>query len=495
MTTDTLDLPEITDVAPEKADAPALPADLKRVDLQAVALAQFGDWRGDVAAARKNLSTLALDLSIPARIADAKTLRHRIINTPRAEVRKVATALKSKLTAVSKAVGAEMDAAVAAYDEAESLITPQIEAAEQRIEDERIAREKAEAERLQALRATVDATLKSWMDRCDADGMTSERVALGISALGELAMPPELADVSAYWAERLTATRAHMERRKLALAQEELEAAQAKMRAEQERVAGIQRRIAEIQAAATGHERATAADLAEARAIVAALDVSDGLYQEFTALAAAAKAGTLAALDGLHAAAVEREARAAAAAAEAIRVDNERRAEVERVLSIPLPLTIPEEFTEGQDSQQVLKAEPETADATDRDAPADTSPCVGTMGVGQAADAAPAGGFFLVVPPESTVYAQLLAPATVEPGVALIHGEVGTIDAGIKIVESPTLTLGAINEWLAPIRLDSAGLESLGFPAAGRRKAALLYHDTDKPAIVAALVKHLQGLR
>lgn len=47
---------------------------------------------------------------------------------------------------------------------------------------------------------------------------------------------------------------------------------------------------------------------------------------------------------------------------------------------------------EGQDSQQVLKAEPATADATDRDAPAMTSPVGGPMGAGQAAAAAPAGG-------------------------------------------------------------------------------------------------------
>lgn len=47
---------------------------------------------------------------------------------------------------------------------------------------------------------------------------------------------------------------------------------------------------------------------------------------------------------------------------------------------------------EGRDSQQVLKAEPTTADATDRDAPAMASPVGGPMGVGQAAAAAPAGG-------------------------------------------------------------------------------------------------------
>ncbi len=481
MTTDTLDLPPITDTLP----AEPVPAaqDRKAVDLQEVALAQFGNWRTDVAAARKNLSTLALDLSIPARIADAKTLRHRIINTPRAEVRKVATALKSKLTAVSKAVGAEMDAAVAAYDEAEALITPQIEAAEQRIENERIAREKAEADRLQALRDTVDTTLKGWADRCDAEGMTAHRVALGIAALGEASMPPALADVSAYWAERLTATRAHMERRKLALAAAELEAAQAKMRAEQERVAGIQRRIAEIQAAATGHDKASSADLAEARAIVAALDVSETVYQEYAPLAVATKAGTLLALDALHGAAVEREARAAAAAAEAQRLADERekialaeaeiaaaqrRAEVERVLAIPLPLTLgpwPDE-----DTQPGASPTPASQEGVGEN-PLQPQPAVSTVDVGDVAAVSVAVDEVTASTNDSTAPSVIIPPAP-----------------------EPTMTLGEFNTYIAPLRVDSAGLESLGFPAAGRRKAALLYHEADKPAIVAALVKHLQEL-
>jgi hypothetical protein len=41
----------------------------------------------------------------------------------------------------------------------------------------------------------------------------------------------------------------------------------------------------------------------------------------------------------------------------------------------------------ARDAQQVLKAEPTTADATDRDAPVNTSPSVGSMGAGQPADA------------------------------------------------------------------------------------------------------------
>jgi hypothetical protein len=47
-------------------------------------------------------------------------------------------------------------------------------------------------------------------------------------------------------------------------------------------------------------------------------------------------------------------------------------------------------YPEGPDSQQVLKAEAATPDATDREIQADASPRVGAMGVGQAADAAPA---------------------------------------------------------------------------------------------------------
>lgn len=49
-------------------------------------------------------------------------------------------------------------------------------------------------------------------------------------------------------------------------------------------------------------------------------------------------------------------------------------------------------ITEGQHPQQVLKAEPATADATDRGIAANVSPRGGAMGAGQAAAAAPAGG-------------------------------------------------------------------------------------------------------
>ena len=97
------------------------------------------------------------------------------------------------------------------------------------------------------------------------------------------------------------------------------------------------------------------------------------------------------------------------------------------------------------------------------------------MGAGQPAAAGPA----VDDAPLGTSEAD--ARPYVAPVATVIHGE-------------PTMTLGEFNTFIAPLRIDSAGLESLGFPAAGRRKAALLYHDTDKAAMVAAMVKHLREL-
>ncbi len=73
--------------------------------------------------------------------------------------------------------------------------------------------------------------------------------------------------------------------------------------------------------------------------------------------------------------------------AEAQRIaDAERRAAAEAEAR----LRQQKEFTEGRDAQQVLKAEPATADATDRAVPANTSPGGGPMGAGQPAANEPA---------------------------------------------------------------------------------------------------------
>jgi multidrug efflux pump subunit AcrA (membrane-fusion protein) len=55
----------------------------------------------------------------------------------------------------------------------------------------------------------------------------------------------------------------------------------------------------------------------------------------------------------------------------------------------------------------------------------------------------------------------------------------------------PSLRLGQINERLAPVSLTADGLARLGFAPAATDKSAKLYHETDFPAMCAALIRHI----
>lgn len=57
-----------------------------------------------------------------------------------------------------------------------------------------------------------------------------------------------------------------------------------------------------------------------------------------------------------------------------------------------------------------------------------------------------------------------------------------------------TLTLGQINALLAPLKIDAAGLEQLGFHPSKTVKAAKHYAAHQLPAMVQAMVTHLQGV-
>jgi putative phage-type endonuclease len=104
-------------------------------------------------------------------------------------------------------------------------------------------------------------------------------------------------------------------------------------------------------------------------------------------------------------------------------------------------------LTEAQTPQQVLKAEAPAPDATARGMSVTASPSVGSMGAGQAADAAP--------------------------------------DDGAR------LTLGQINDILSPVSISVAGLSTLGFEPAAQVKASRLYRECDLPAICAAISAHV----
>lgn len=60
-----------------------------------------------------------------------------------------------------------------------------------------------------------------------------------------------------------------------------------------------------------------------------------------------------------------------------------------------------------------------------------------------------------------------------------------------KKEEPATLKLGVLNERLAPVRIDAAGLSALGFDPVKVEAGAKLYRESDFPRICAALVRHI----
>lgn len=423
MSTDTLEFPTIEEPRAAVATIEAGAVDLAKLDLQAVALAQFNTSHAAANTAREKLTGVVHDLSTPTKLADAKSLRHRLIGQPLAEARKVSAGLKSKLTAVSKAVGAELVAIESAFDAADALIKPQIEAREAELEAERQRKAEAEAARMQKHRDNL-AKLAGYVEH--ARGLPSARIADGIAKVSGIEIDREAWEEFADQAEKQKAdTLAAMQKLHAdALADEERERAAAALKAEQERLAAeraeIERQRAELQA-----EKDRAA--AEAKA----------------------KAEEAARVERVQREEAERQARElqeARARAERAEADAKARADAAHI-------------TTEQGSQQVLKAEPATADATDRDAPASTSPSVGSMGAGQPADAGPAAG---IATPLHTTYTR-------------------------------TLRLGEIQARLAPLSITAEGLAQLGFPAHVER-GLKLYWPGDFPAICRAISDHALAL-
>lgn len=320
---ETLDLPTIDASAlAEAAQAPAAPQrevavaaaatlDLAKVDLTDVALAQFGKWREHVAGVKKNLTTLALDLSTQSKVDEAKSLRQRLINQPRADVRKVSKELKSKLAKVSKAIGTEEEAAVLEYDEAEKLISPQIDARQQALDAEKEAARVAEANRKAAHQAGI-ARIRSYIEM--AKGLPSERVAKGIAALEAMTFGPEWEEFAVQAAsaqcETIEALKAmhtqvlaaeeeaaERERQRLENARVAAELAEQKRKLD-EQAAALRRQAEELEAAkrasaqkaleesAAAEASAVRASAAINEALAAGVDLSDSLQDAAKAVIA-----------------------------------------------------------------------------------------------------------------------------------------------------------------------------------------------------------------
>ncbi|MCL2344222.1 MAG: YqaJ viral recombinase family protein, partial [Desulfobulbus sp.] len=85
------------------------------------------------------------------------------------------------------------------------------------------------------------------------------------------------------------------------------------------------------------------------------------------------------------------------------------------------------------------------------------------------------------------------AATVAEPPASAEHSGPALADSNEKPspLEIPSLRLGQINQRLAPLSIDAAGLASLGFPHAATDKAAKLYHERNWPAICRAIAAHV----
>lgn len=183
------DEPTIIDEPRALATVEAKPLDFAKIDLNALALARFGPWREAVDKVTKTLDGVAHDFSTQAKIDEGKSLRQRLINRPLADARAVEKDTKSKLSRASKAVGAELALIEAEYGKAEQLITPQIDAAQAKIDEAKEAARQAEANRIRKHELTLE-TLRGYAE--EAKGKHSAAIRRGIDALTELPIAPEV---------------------------------------------------------------------------------------------------------------------------------------------------------------------------------------------------------------------------------------------------------------------------------------------------------------
>lgn len=456
--------------------------DLQKLDLTDLALAQFGDWRAAVAMTRANLSTLAIDLSTQAKVDDAKSLRHRLINVPRAEARKVAKELKSKLAKVSKDIGAAEETIVAAWDGAEALITPQIEKRQAELDAEKAERQRAEAARVQMHQERM-ATMGAYLTACQAPGMTAERIARGMAMLEAAAIGPDWEEFQVQAADLQCRTLEAMRQlHAQALGREQEAARQEAIRLENERQAEANRIEAKRIADEAAEIRRQAAELAAAKEAAAAEQRAEAVLRVTTAAfdVAVVKNGHERAT-ALHEAFLQAYGEPRTWSDDAVgtyeyqmralvpRVTAEARAEAAAavgVVAAPGQYPPAEDYTDPDpDAATLLPGEP--VETVDRDDALTAMEQVQGAQVPQAAT------------PGASVEGAPLPPLPTAPAPTPVP---------------PTLTLGQICERLAPLKLDAAGLIGLGFERQQRPGSAAHFLASDWPSIKAAIVRHVEGL-
>lgn len=221
-------------------DAPAATGGaIAKIDLKALALSRFGDWKPEAEKVVAKYKGVIFDATTPK---GYKSLTEAIaeVRAPRYAAQNVSKASKSELAAVSKAVGSE-EAAVAAFlDATEAELVAQKDAEDARRAQETERLRLLEVARVAGFNAKI-AAIRECVTK--ARGLTAERITKGIAIVeaftfstedwAEFAVPAANAQC-----ETLEAMRALLA---AAVHDETVEAQRVEQAAEQARVAEEQR--------------------------------------------------------------------------------------------------------------------------------------------------------------------------------------------------------------------------------------------------------------
>lgn len=352
MTTDLLDFPTI-EAVPMPASLPtktpvalAEPAALAAVtpSIKDTVLAQFKDAEGAINALAEKYRDVAYDVATTKGMNEAVAARADLRDNGRLALTRAEAHVKKDVNDLKRVMAEEVDRLVAIVQPVHDAIDTQIKAEMQRKAAAKAERDRIEAERVAAHRERL-AKIPAYLTHCQQYGMTAARIASGIAMLEKVTFGPDWQEFAVSAANAQCETLEAMRALHAQAVEREAEA----LRQEQQRQAEADR----LEAQRVEQER-VAAELAEQRRRLTEMQAE---------LDRRAEQETL------------RRREQEAAEADRMRVEAEQKAEAPQESQQVAP-------------QQVLKAEPEMADATDRSAPI-ASPSVGSMGAGQAADAAP----------------------------------------------------------------------------------------------------------
>lgn len=442
--------PEIVDEVVDAA--PAALVTLREHTMQPLSVVEKG-----IADLRAEHGSTAYDIKTPAGYRLA-TLRRAAVRAVRYAVPKIVKAKKAELAGLREQVEEEGERIVGLLRAIEDPHDALIAAEDTRKEAIKAAAVKAEAERVENHQTNID-LIRSWLPRCQEPGMTAARIALGIDTLAQRTFPKETweeFDVVAANAqcETLEAMRKVYDQAVEREAKEEadrIEAARVEaQRVENEKaaaeLAALKKKIDDDNAALAERTAQFEADQAAARA--AAQKVEDDRIAAMNAEESQLQA-------------IERETSASRTYLRADEPLSDQPAGLVLNLTRPGPALIPVDANGFVTNDGLAALRAESTPAVDAE-------------VASMLDAMP-----------GEILGATTEPAEIEAGLS------EDPPALVEVDMVPLVPIEAVNDWLAGPRVSIDFLYFLGIhPTLVSRYAAAQF-----PAIKAALIAHLQGLK